>query len=188
MPLPPGGIDPAGPVVTLPLSLPPPPPFPETSTRQGPSLPELVAPDPDSKNSLPAPPGRTPPLASPFLASPPRETGAQSRDPRPCRLGPSSRDDPVPTTEPDLAANHIPGDSGPYRHCRLFGHTPGPPTCTGSCSPLFSPPFSWGEPPGPFCSNSDSTPSEPLGEGDQAEVTSPGFLAEPQPAVPLLAR
>lgn len=40
----------------------------------------------------------------------------------------------------------------------------------------------------PFCSNSDSTPSEPLGEGDQAEVTSPGFLAEPQPAVPLVAR
>ena len=108
VPLLPGGIDPAGPVLTLPLSLPPPLPFPEASTPQGPSLPGLVAPDPDSRNSLPAPPGRTLPLASPFPVSPPRVTGAQSRDPRPCSLGSSSRDDPVPATEPDLAANHKP--------------------------------------------------------------------------------
>lgn len=99
--------------MTLPLSLPPPSPFPETSTRQGPSLPELVTPNPDSRNSLPAPPGRTPPLASPFLASPPRETGAQSRDPRPCRLGSSSRDDPVPTTNLTSPRITYPGIPGP---------------------------------------------------------------------------
>lgn len=52
--------------------------------------------------------------------------------------------------------------------------------------PTFLSPFFLG-----LASWSSSAPTQILpllGEGDQAEVTSPAFLAEPQPAVPLVAR
>lgn len=105
-PLPPGGVGPARPVGTLSLGLPPPAPYPETPTREGPSLPRLVAPDPDSRNSLPAPsrPHPTPRLALPSVPHL-RRPEPSPVTPGPAAWDPQSGMTASPPSEPGLAPN-----------------------------------------------------------------------------------